>query len=157
MQTSKIIALLFVILVTVPTVFSQSGKSTVKIKALIVDGQNNHEEWPKLTYILKKEMEATGLFSVDVNRSAYTWKGDEFLEEFAIDGLPQTEAMDDPKTDPDFRPNFAEYDVIINNFGWNAAPWPKKTRKRLEKYMKKRRRIGRFSRSRQFISAVGSL
>ena len=119
------------------SVYSQSGKNATKIKVLIVDGQNNHEEWPKLTYILKQEMEATELFSVDVARSAFTWKGDEFLDDFAIEGLPKTEALAEPKADADFSPDFSKYDVVINNFGWNAAAWPEKTQKKLEKYMKK--------------------
>ena len=124
-------------IVTATTVFSQSEKKDSKIRALIVDGQNNHEQWPKITYLLKKEMEGTGLFTVDVARSAYTWKGDEYLEEFAIEGIPKTEALEEPKADPDFNPNFSKYDVVISNFGWNAAPWPEATQKRLEKYMKK--------------------
>lgn len=133
----KCIPVLLISMISFGAVFSQSGKSTAKIKTLIVDGQNNHDEWPKLTYILKKEMEATGLFSVDVVRSAYTWKGDEFLEDFSIEGMSKTQALEEPKPDPDFNPDFATYDVVINNFGWNAAPWPEKTQKKLEKYMKK--------------------
>lgn len=133
----KLIPLLYMSMITFGTVFSQSGKTTAIIKALIVDGQNNHDQWPKLTYILKQEMEATGLFSVDVARSAYTWKGDEYLEDFAIEGMPKTEALAEPKADPDFGPDFHSYDVIINNFGWNAAPWPEKTAKKLETYVKK--------------------
>ncbi len=137
MQQLKLILFIFMSVITFGTVFSQSGKTTAKIKVLIVDGQNNHEQWPKLTYILKKEMEATGLFSVDVARSAYTWEGDQYLEEYAIEGLSKTEALDEPKPDPDFSPDFSKYDMVINNFGWNAALWPEKTQKNLEKYMKK--------------------
>ncbi len=137
MQKSKIIPLILMSIITYGTLFSQSVKATAKIKALIIDGQNNHDQWPKLTYILKNKMEKTGLFSVDVVRSAYTWKGDEFLEDFAIEGMTKTQALAKPKPDPDFAPDFAKYDVVINNFGWNAAPWPEKTQKKLEKYMKK--------------------
>ncbi|SDD70640.1 Trehalose utilisation [Pricia antarctica] len=137
MQKFKFIPLILISLIGYGSTFSQSPKSTVKIKALILDGQNNHDQWPKLTYILKHEMEATGMFSVDVVRSKYTWKGDEFLEEFAIEGMPKTQALAEPKPDPDFSPDFSKYDVVINNFGWNAAPWPEKTQKKLEKYMKK--------------------
>ena len=105
------------------------------IKVLIVDGQNNHKQWPKITFILKEHFEKTGLFSVDVQRSAYTWKGKEFISEFPIDGLLTTVALEEPKADPDFSPDFSKYDVVISNFGWNAADWPDATQKAFEAYM----------------------
>lgn len=136
MRTSRFLSILCIVLFAHGILLSQQKKERNSIKVLIVDGQNNHEQWPKITYILKKEMEATGLFSVDVVRSAYTWKGDEFLEDFAIEGMPPTQALDEPKADPDFNPDFAKYDVVVNNFGWNAAPWPDKTQKNFEEYVK---------------------
>ena len=36
------------------------------LKALIVDGQNNHGVWPKTTVLMKNYLEETGLFAVDV-------------------------------------------------------------------------------------------
>ncbi len=137
MQNFKLLPMLLMTLILHGTVFSQAEDASGKIKALIIDGQNNHEQWPKITYILKKKMEATGLFSVDVVRSAYTWNGDEFLDEFAIEGMPDTQALDEPKADPNFSPDFSQYGVIINNFGWNAAPWPEQTQKNFEQYIKK--------------------
>ena len=110
------------------------GQDTIDV--LIVDGQNNHEQWPKITYMLKKAMEETDLFSVDVARSAYTWKGDEYLSDFAIEGVGKTTAVDEPKTDPNFSPDFSAYDVVVCNFGWNAAPWPAQTQRNFEKYVK---------------------
>ena len=41
-----------------------------KLKALIVDGQNNHKVWPKSTVMMKQYLEATGLFEVDVARTS---------------------------------------------------------------------------------------
>ncbi|WKN40632.1 ThuA domain-containing protein [Tunicatimonas pelagia] len=107
------------------------------VKVLIVDGQNNHGHWPKITYMLKKHLEDTDMFSVDVARSAYTWKGEEFLSEFTIESVGETTALEEPKPDSNFSPNFSAYDAVICNFGWNAAPWPEKTKKSFEKYMKK--------------------
>lgn len=106
-----------------------------KIKVLIVDGQNNHEHWPKITILLKDYLEETELFSVDVSRSVYTWRGEEFILEFPIEQEGDTEALDKPKHDPDFNPDFSKYDVIISNFGWNAADWPEATQKAFETYM----------------------
>ena len=105
------------------------------INVLIVDGQNNHEQWPKITYLLKEAMEDTDLFAVDVARSAYTWNGDEYLAEFAVEGVGKTTALEEPKADPNFSPDFSAYDVVVSNFGWNAAPWPAKTQKNFEEYM----------------------
>ena len=50
------------------------GKSNIystKIKVLIIDGQNNLDQWPKITFMLKDYMDHTGLFKVDVKRTAY--------------------------------------------------------------------------------------
>lgn len=119
------------------SIVAQTEKAEPKsIKVLIVDGQNNHVQWPKITSMLKDYMEETTLFTVSVARSTYTWKGEEFIVSFPITGVGETEALEKPKSDPDFNPSFSEYDVIICNFGWNAAPWPTKTQKAFETYMK---------------------
>lgn len=107
-----------------------------KIDVLIVDGQNNHEQWPKITHMLKEAMEDTELFSVDIDRTAYTWKGEEYLPEFAVEGGGKTTAVKEPRTDPDYAPDFSTYDVVVCNFGWNAAPWPDETQRKFEKFIK---------------------
>lgn len=137
MHSSRVIPLFFSIALITITVCSQSdqGTSREKIRTLIVDGQNNHVQWPKITYMLKQEMEATGLFTVDVERSAFTWNGDEYLEDFAIDGMSKTNALDKPQPDPNYSPDFSKYDLVVTNFGWNAAPWPKATQKNFERFM----------------------
>lgn len=109
-----------------------SGKS---IRTLIVDGQNNHDQWPKISYMLKEQMEETGLFKVDVARSAFTWKGDEYLKDYTIKGMSDRKPLKKPMADPNYSPNFSKYDVVICNFGWNAAPWPEETRKQLETFI----------------------
>lgn len=81
------------------------------MKALIVDGQNNHGVWPTTTKMMKACLEETGLFTVDVATAA-------------------------PKgTDPDFKPDFSKYSVVISNFGHGAAPWPEETQKAFEAYV----------------------
>lgn len=81
------------------------------MKALIVDGQNNHKAWPETTKRMKSYLEESKLFTVDVVTAA-------------------------PKgTDPNFKPKFSDYDVVVNNFGHGAAPWPEETQKALEEYM----------------------
>ena len=104
-------------------------------RALIVDGQNNHGVWPKTTVMMKRYLEQTGLFSVDVARSKYTWNGDDLLQKYPLKGL-KTQAREEPMADPDFKPAFSKYDVVVSNFGWRAAPWPNETQKSLETYLR---------------------
>jgi type 1 glutamine amidotransferase len=79
------------------------------LQALIVDGQNNHGVWPKTTQMMKKYLEETTLFSVDV---ATTKK---------------------EGTDPDFKPDFKKYDVVVSNY--NGADWPEATQKAFVEYV----------------------
>jgi type 1 glutamine amidotransferase len=78
-------------------------------KALIVDGQNNHD-WKGTTPVLKKELEETGLFTVDVATSPA--RGQD------LSG---------------FRPDFAAYQVVVSNY--NGDLWPAATQKALVDYV----------------------
>jgi type 1 glutamine amidotransferase len=113
--------------------FSVSAHS--KIKVLIIDGQNNHLVWPKSTIMMKQYLEETGLFSVDIDRTYYTWRAFREEEYLSLAGVGPTVDLEDPKTDPDFLPKFKKYDVVISNFGNNAADWPEETQKALEEYL----------------------
>lgn len=113
--------------------FAQAKKPLIKV--LIVDGQNNHEQWPKITYMMKRYLEETGKFSVDVQRSYYTWNGGDLVEKYKIAGVPATQSLPKPKADSSFHPDFSKYDVVINNFGWNAAPWSDATQADFEKFI----------------------
>jgi type 1 glutamine amidotransferase len=116
-------------------VVAQKNNSSKKMKALIMDGENNHGIWPKSTLMMKGFLEQTGLFDVDVIRKAYTWKGEEYLEKFPLVGDLKTTPVKEPKFDPDFNPKFKKYDVVISNLGWKASNWPEATMKKFEKYM----------------------
>ncbi len=117
--------------------FAQSANKDNIIKTLIVDGQNNHDQWPKVTYMMKRYLEESGKFSVDVQRTQYTWKGEEFLTDYAIPDSPTTQALSKSRMDSSFRPDFSKYDLVICNFGWNAAPWPQETQVWFEKFIQK--------------------
>jgi type 1 glutamine amidotransferase len=79
------------------------------MKALIVDGQNNHGVWPKTTKMMKKYLEETKLFTVDVATTA-------------------------PKgTDPAFKPDFSKYQVVVSNY--NGADWPAETKRAFIDYV----------------------
>jgi len=124
MKKILVIAFWFVIVA-----FSAEAK---KIKVLIVDGQNNHQVWPKSTIMMKQYLEETGLFAVDINRTCFTWNAEREKAFLPLAGVGETQDLKDPKTDPDFSPKFKKYDVVISNFGWKAADWPVSTQNALE-------------------------
>ncbi|MCH8047915.1 MAG: ThuA domain-containing protein [Planctomycetes bacterium] len=84
-------------------------KATVKIKVLILDGQNNHN-WRSTTPVMKKTLESAGLFTVDVSTSP----GGRDLSKWS--------------------PQFSKYGVIVSNY--NGAPWSEKTQKAFVDYTK---------------------
>lgn len=119
------------------SIIALSFSAEAQLKALIIDGQNNHVVWPKSTIMMKQYLEETGMFEVDIMRTQYTWKAGREKDFLPLAGVGKTEDLKDPKADPNFAPKFKNYDVVISNFGWKAADWSKKTQKALEKYMKK--------------------
>jgi hypothetical protein len=87
-----------------------ASASAEPLKALIVDGQNNHDVWPTTTKMMKKYLEETGLFTVDVATTVS--KG----------------------TDEKFKPEFKKYAVVISNY--NGDAWPAETRQAFVDYVK---------------------
>lgn len=83
-------------------------------KALIVDGQNNHQ-WQLTTPVLKKLLEETGLFQVDVATAP-----------------PKGADMSG------FKPDFKSYAVVISNYSdyGGGSKWPAETMKAFEEYVK---------------------
>ena len=98
-----------------------------KLKALIVDGQNNHEVWPKSTIMMKKYLEGTGLFEVEIARTRFIWKGEREKAFLPLAGVGESEGLPEPKADSEFAPDFTKYDLVVSNFGWKAAGLPTKT------------------------------
>ena len=91
------------------------------IKVLIVDGQNNHDVWPKSTIMMKQYLEDTGKFKVAINRTKFTWKAKKEKAYLSLAGVSPTEDLEQSKADPNFKPTFKKYDVVVSNFGWNAS------------------------------------
>ncbi|MGE5607780.1 MAG: ThuA domain-containing protein [Bacillota bacterium] len=87
-----------------------NAQSDTKLRALLVDGQNNHN-WKATSPLLKQALEVSGRFTVDVATT------------------PQ-----DKKDWDTFQPDFSKYDVIISNY--NGDLWPKATCQAFETYMK---------------------
>lgn len=117
------------------------------LKALIVDGQNNHGVWPKTTMIMKGFLEESGLFEVDIARTATTYQGPHFDESIGLDDITELldmyplgdkvdrPIMDKPTVDSTFAPKFENYDVVISNLGWQATAWPIATKANFEKFV----------------------
>ncbi|MEO1524277.1 MAG: ThuA domain-containing protein [Planctomycetota bacterium] len=132
MQTKSLLSLL--VLLCAVTV-AETARSADPLKALIIDGQNNHSAWPQTTMMMKKYLEDSERFTVDIYRSRYTWKGGDLLKKFPLNDGKTYEDLKDSKPDPEFKPNFSNYDVVISNFGWKAAPWPEDTQKNFQEYV----------------------
>ena len=88
-----------------------------KLKALIVDGQNNHAVWPKSTIMMKQYLEETGLFEVEVARTKFIWKWEREQSWLPLAKAGKSEGLKQPKPDPDFAPDFTKYDLVVSNFG----------------------------------------
>lgn len=126
----------FLLLCTLLSLGILSSSAAEKIKALIIDGQNNHAVWPKSTIMMKQYLEGTGLFEVDIARPRFTWQGKREKAYLPLAGVDGTEDLPKSKPDPTFAPKFSNYDVVVNNFGWQAADWSDSTKKSLETFMK---------------------
>jgi type 1 glutamine amidotransferase len=88
---------------------ASGSKSDGKLKALIIDGQNNHD-WKTTTPLLRKALESSGRFTVAVATSP-----------------PAGQLISN------FRPRFADYDVVVSNY--NGERWPAATEKEFEAYV----------------------
>jgi type 1 glutamine amidotransferase len=105
-----------------------AGAADEKIKVLVIDGQNNHN-WQQTTPVLKKELEATGRFTVDVATSPPALK----LPALPKDATPDQKKEYDAKAADlrkahkeafdKFRPELAKYQVVVSNY--NGEPWGK--------------------------------
>ncbi|MGD9634112.1 MAG: ThuA domain-containing protein [Pirellulales bacterium] len=93
---------------------TDADKATEKIRVLIVDGLNPYHDWKVTTPLMKKILEDSGRFSVDV----------------ATVPIPSDYKIDASRTPTQidlagFRPKFADYDVVIGNY--IGPRWPKET------------------------------
>jgi len=106
MRIAMLIAVCLVGCIVTCTMADDSGK----IKALIIDGQNNHN-WKETTPVLKDIYEKSERFTVDVVTTSEKGKD--------MSG---------------FKPDFAKYDVIVMNYTGDA--WPKETNDAFEKFVR---------------------
>ena len=91
------------------SLFTAASAYAAALPALIVDGQNNHD-WKGTTPLLKRYLEETGLFVVDV---ATTPAKGELSE---------------------FKPEFKKYKLVVSNY--NGAAWPSETQMAFEEFVR---------------------
>jgi type 1 glutamine amidotransferase len=92
-----------------------AGGEKTKVRVVLIDGQNNHN-WRATTPIMKKELEDSGRFTVDVSSN-----------------LKQGDKPGEVPTVP-FPPSLDKYDVVVSNY--NGAPWPKEFNDALDNALK---------------------
>lgn len=97
------------LIVTMACAVASGALASEPIKALIVDGQNNHN-WKETTPVLEQLLEETGKFTVDVATSPA--KGEDMSG---------------------FQPDFDAYDVVVLNYTGDA--WPQATQDAFEQYV----------------------
>jgi len=93
---------------------AQAALAAAPMRALIIDGQNNHD-WQHTTPVLKKILEETGLFQVDVLTTPP--KGGDFSS---------------------FKPEFDKYKLVIGNYNEFPAgdKWPEDVKSAFEQYIR---------------------
>jgi type 1 glutamine amidotransferase len=101
--------LLAAVALTGLTPTTHAGDKTT-IRVIIIDGQNNHN-WVATTPVMKKELEDSGRFTVDVATSP---------------PIPNAFAS--------WTIDFDKYDVVVSNY--NGQPWPKAINEGLEQRLK---------------------
>jgi uncharacterized protein len=80
---------------------------------MILDGESGgpYHKWQQVTAVLKKELEETGLFQVDVATAPKS--GEDFTA---------------------FKPEFGNYQVVVSNY--DAPDWPTELKAAFDRYMK---------------------
>ncbi|HRQ50191.1 MAG TPA: ThuA domain-containing protein [Agriterribacter sp.] len=107
---AKIVAVLTVCLFILFMQQAYAQPQKEKIKLLIIDGQNNHGNWPQTTQMMKGYLEETGLFAVDIATTP-----------------PEGKHMEG------FKPAFSNYKVVLLNY--NGDAWPQETNDAFEAFV----------------------
>ena len=134
-------------LVLLVAIATQAHAAAAKLKVLIVDGQNNHA-WATTTPLLKKILEDTGRFTVDVSTSPAAKPAAPRLPK---DATPEQKAAHAEKLKTfaaaeaeharkaagewaKWRPAFSAYAVVVSNY--NGETWPEPVRTAFMAYVR---------------------
>ncbi len=92
-----------------PTLAAIGQEGAAKVKALLIDGQNNHQ-WQQTTPVIRQTLLETGLFDVTVATTPA--KGQDMSG---------------------FAPKFSDYALVVSNY--NGEDWSESTRKAFEAFV----------------------
>ncbi|MDR1479048.1 MAG: ThuA domain-containing protein [Planctomycetaceae bacterium] len=107
-----------------------SEKQLPKIKTLIIDGDNNHN-WKGTTPVLRKILEDSGRFAVDV----ITLTKEKEKNNFNVSAV--TKNLDKELVGNEFSPIFDKFDLVVSNFNnHKGGNWSEATKAAFEKYIK---------------------
>jgi type 1 glutamine amidotransferase len=95
--------------------FLLQAPAATPIRTMILDGQSGgpFHAWQQTTPVLKKILEESGLFQVDVVTAPPA--GGDFSK---------------------FKPEFSKYQVVVSNYDGPDDPWPAEVKSAFEQYMK---------------------
>lgn len=107
-------ATIFVVLFVVVLIIPVRGTVAAPINVMILDGESGgpYHKWQLTTPVLKKQLEETGLFRVEVVTAPSA--GDDFSN---------------------FKPEFGKYQVVVSNYDAPDERWPAEVKKSFEKYV----------------------
>ncbi|QDT30336.1 ThuA domain-containing protein [Gimesia panareensis] len=119
-----------------------------KLSVLLIDGQNNHN-WRETTPILKKILENSGKFTVEVSTTPpgvprtprkpankkLTPEQEKQFEEYVEAWKAEVARLkkENPALWKQWRPDFKKYDVIVSNY--NGENWPKAVQQAFDEYV----------------------
>lgn len=109
------VAMVFSALFAVRTGWAQgNANGGKKLRVLIIDGHNPYHDWQVTTPVLKRILEDSGRFEVDVATAPVP------------EGYKASTSGPPPRVDnSSFRPKFSDYDVVLGNY---VGPrWPAET------------------------------
>jgi len=108
----KNIIALVIAVVTFSVLIAAAAPAAPPIMVMILDGQSGgpYHAWQQVTPVLKKQLEETGLFHVDVVTSPVS-----------------------PGDFSKFKPDFAKYQVVVSNY--DAPDWPADLKMSFEQYV----------------------
>lgn len=114
MKLSLLLCVMVLAVATGHSFADEATRSGDRLRVLIIDGLNPYHDWQVTTPLMKKLLEASGRFTVDV----------------ATVPVPADYPIDASRTPTPidltgFRPKFADYDVVIGNY--IGPRWPKET------------------------------
>src|SRR5690349_9151062 len=113
-SVKHIIKILLMALVGAALLAAWSGRAATPIRVMILDGESGgpYHQWQLVTSVLKKQLEETGLFQIDVVTAPPA--GGDFSR---------------------FRPDFTKYQAVVFNYDAPDERWPAEIKTSFEQYL----------------------